>query len=372
MSLNALYQLNGLGQQLDSPFAVMTGTMLKALNPLIAGQEKEAGLITHPSNANDFVSWQTGFCYQMPMGVGRSPLANSRQAQYILLRSRAYLKQIEHQTTHSLARFFLEVDANYKQYKTATRMRAAAAQRLDAQRAYYEEGRITIDRFLDAISQYATNVATEAQYKTTYNISLAALAEAKGTLLADRNIVIAEGPNSRKPYVQVAQPQMPVPFALPASAVILAPGQRIITAQPFQWKGTQDLMTMTVAAACGADLPQAVEVPRVVAFSMPPMLSVNDVSGCGAKPEATASCCDAKSEPTSAVTKSETSCSSSKSDSAFKVTRAESGSTAVKTNAPARSKTWTFSLSIGGGANPLQIKGTVTETEGEQPDHSGH
>ena len=132
----------------------------------------------------------------------RSPLANTRQAQYILLRARAYLQQVVHQTTHSLARFFLEIDANYKQFKTASRLRAAAAQRLDAQRAYYEEGRITIDRFLDAVSQYATAVATEAQYKTTYNISIVALEEAKGTLLAYDNIAVAEGPHPRKAYIQ--------------------------------------------------------------------------------------------------------------------------------------------------------------------------
>ena len=95
----------------------------------------------------------------MPLGM-RGPLANARQAQYVLLRQRAYLQQIVHQTTHSLARFFLEVDANYKQFKTASRLRAAAAQRLEAQRAYYEEGRITIDRFLDAVSQYAQAVAS--------------------------------------------------------------------------------------------------------------------------------------------------------------------------------------------------------------------
>ncbi len=130
---------------------------------------------------NNFVTWQLGFTFQAPLGM-RSPLANTRQAQYILLRARAYLQQVVHQTTHSLARFFLEIDANYKQFKTASRLRAAAAQRLDAQRAYYEEGRITIDRFLDAVSQYATAVATEAQYKTTYNISIVALEEAKGTL----------------------------------------------------------------------------------------------------------------------------------------------------------------------------------------------
>ena len=146
-------------------------------------------------------TWQVGFTFQMPLGM-RSPLANTRHAQYVLLRQRAYLQQIVHQTTHSLARFFLEVDANYKQFKTASRLRAAAAQRLEAQRAFYEEGRITIDRFLDAVSQYRQAVAQEAQFKTTYNISIVALEEAKGTLLAYDNIAVAEGPHPQKAYIQ--------------------------------------------------------------------------------------------------------------------------------------------------------------------------
>jgi outer membrane protein TolC len=201
LNLNALYQLNGLGQQLDSAEAVMTGATLKALNPVIANLERSAGLNSNPGNYSNFVTWQVGFTFQAPLGM-RAPLANTRQSQYTLLRARAYLQQVVHQTTHSLARFFLEIDANYKQFKTASRLRAAAAQRLDAQRAYYEEGRITIDRFLDAVSQYATAVATEAQYKTTYNISIVALEEAKGTLLAYDNIAVAEGPHPRKAYIQ--------------------------------------------------------------------------------------------------------------------------------------------------------------------------
>jgi hypothetical protein len=201
LSLNALYQFNGLGQQLDSAEAVMTGAALKALNPVIANQQVRAGLEQQPGMYSNFITWQVGFTFQAPLGM-RSPLANTRQAQYVLLRARAYLQQVVHQTTHSLARFFLEIDANYKQFKTASRLRAAAAQRLEAQRAYYEEGRITIDRFLDAVSQYATAVATEAQYKTTYNISIVALEEAKGTLLAYDNISVAEGPHPRKAYVQ--------------------------------------------------------------------------------------------------------------------------------------------------------------------------
>ena len=42
--------------------------------------------------------------FQMPLGF-RNALANTRQAQYILLRSRAFQQQVIHQTTHSLARF---------------------------------------------------------------------------------------------------------------------------------------------------------------------------------------------------------------------------------------------------------------------------
>ena len=215
LNLSLLYQLNGLGQQLDNAEAVMTGATIKALEPVVAAKERAAGLLSNAGYYNNFRTWQVGFSFQMPLGM-RSPLANTRNAQYSLLRQRAYLQQIVHQTTHSLARFFLEVDANYKQFKTASRLRAAAAQRLEAQRAYYEEGRITIDRFLDAVSQYAQAVAQEAQFKTTYNISIVALEEAKGTLLAYNNIAVAEGPHPRKAYVQEkdiqdAHRKLPIP-----------------------------------------------------------------------------------------------------------------------------------------------------------------
>ena len=201
LNLNALYQFNGLGHQLDSSEAVAAGGGLSVLNPITSLKNSQAGLRTEAANQRDFNTWQVGLTFSMPIGF-RAPLANTRQAQYQLLRQRAFLQQIVHQTSHSLARFFLEVDANYKQFRTAQRLRAAAQQRLEAQRAFYEEGRITIDRLLDAVSQYANAIAQEAQYKTSYNTSIAALEEAKGTLLAYDNIAVAEGPSPRKAYIQ--------------------------------------------------------------------------------------------------------------------------------------------------------------------------
>jgi outer membrane protein TolC len=208
LNLNALYQLNGLGPHLDNALAVQTGMPLKGIDPRTAAIERAAGLNGNPASFNDFQSWQVGLTYIVPLGF-RNALAGTRQFQYQLLRQKAFLQQVVHQTTHSLARFFLEVDANFKQFKTAQRLRQAAQIRLESARAYYEEGRtgFTIDRLLDAVSQYADAIAQEAQYKTSYNTSIAAMEEAKGTLLAYDNIAVNEGPSPRKAYIQARDQQ---------------------------------------------------------------------------------------------------------------------------------------------------------------------
>src|SRR5262249_5086333 len=102
LNLNALYQLNGLGHDLDTAEAVMTGKAIQAVDPLVATNQRAAGLNGAPGTFRDFQSWQLGFTFQMPLGM-RQPLANTRQAQYTLLKQRAYLQQIVHQTLHSLA-----------------------------------------------------------------------------------------------------------------------------------------------------------------------------------------------------------------------------------------------------------------------------
>jgi RNA polymerase sigma factor (sigma-70 family) len=114
-----------------------------------------------------------------------------------LEQQKAFLKQVVHQTTYTLARFFNEVGESYKQFQAASRVRQAAAQRLDAMRADREAGRIPVDRFLDAVSRYAAAVATEAQHRATYNIAIIALEEAKGTLLEYDKITVADAPEGK-------------------------------------------------------------------------------------------------------------------------------------------------------------------------------
>mgnify|MGYP001043171710 CR=1 FL=1 len=108
----------------------------------------------------------------------------------------SFVKQTVDQATNALNRFFFELDGHYKQYETAKKLRSASEERLDAQRAFYEKGRITIDRYLDAVSQYATAVAQEAEFKAAYNVTIVNLEEAKGTLLEHDEIALATRPRT--------------------------------------------------------------------------------------------------------------------------------------------------------------------------------
>ena len=149
------------------------------------------------------VTWQRGLTDLAPMSTGRGPLSNTRQAQFILLRTRARQQQVFDLTAKSLSRAFLDVDDTFNQYHVAQRLKAAAAHRLDVQRAYYAEGRITLDRFLDAVSKNAEATAAEARHEAAYNLALTVFCQAKGTLLADRSIEIAEGPKPVHPVPAV-------------------------------------------------------------------------------------------------------------------------------------------------------------------------
>jgi hypothetical protein len=139
-----------------------------------------------------------------------------------LAKQQESFKQILQQSAHSLARFSLEVESTYNQFQTAQKLREASKQRLEAQQAFSKEGRITIDRLLDAVSQYADAVSQEAQHKASYNTALAAFEEAKGTLLNCHKITIAEGQSPQRAFVQPKDASV-APASFDATLPVLAP-----------------------------------------------------------------------------------------------------------------------------------------------------
>ena len=124
--------------------------------------------------------------------------ARREASKLALEKEQAEFRQALHKATHDLARTFLEVDATFKQYRTAQGLQASARQRLESQRAFYDEGRVTVDRLLDAVGQHANATAQESLHRSTYNTTIACLEEAKGTLLAHDRIDVVEGPRPRK------------------------------------------------------------------------------------------------------------------------------------------------------------------------------
>jgi outer membrane protein TolC len=211
MSRDGLHQFVNLGPALDAITPALAASIRQT-----EARPQAAGLDPSKPREPEFIAGQVGLTAQTIVGF-RTPLVNARQAQYQLLRQRATLQQITHQATNSMARFFVEIDANYKQYQTAQRLRNAAQQRLEAQRAFYAEGRVTIDRLLDAVGQYANAIDQESQYKCTYNTAIVALEEAKGTLLAYDKIQVAEAPRPRKPDAPAkVDTVVPVAFETPS------------------------------------------------------------------------------------------------------------------------------------------------------------
>jgi outer membrane protein TolC len=127
-----------------------------------------------------------------PSPRSNHPLTNTRTAQYAVTRSQESLDQVVQQSTQSLDQALREVETEYQSYAKTRRLRNAAEKRLEAQWSYWEEGRITADRYLDAVEQYATLLTSEHQHLSAYNAALAVVSECKGTLLEDQNIVVAE------------------------------------------------------------------------------------------------------------------------------------------------------------------------------------
>jgi hypothetical protein len=100
------------------------------------------------------------------------------------------VRQVRHVANHELARAFLEVESAYKALQTAGELEQSALNRLEAQKAFYEEGAISIDRYLDAVNRWASAVSIQAGMRARYNVAQCAVEGAKGTLLAREHIEI--------------------------------------------------------------------------------------------------------------------------------------------------------------------------------------
>jgi hypothetical protein len=92
--------------------------------------------------------------------------------------------------TQDLARYSLEVGANFKQFQTAKRLVSEALKGLEETRPRYESGKTAIGPYLDSVEDWSNAVRQEADFKARYNTSIASLERSQGTLLDSDGIAL--------------------------------------------------------------------------------------------------------------------------------------------------------------------------------------
>lgn len=78
------------------------------------------------------------------------------------------------------------------------------------------------------------------------------------------------------------------------------------------------------------------------------------------------SCCKTATATKDLTTTTQAACTGSISQTGSSIAKTDSTIATVKVEQPTKAKTWTFSISIG-DAHPLQLKGTITQTESSDP-----
>lgn len=168
----ASYNVNGIGTRLDGP---------------------------EPDNAfgslsnNKFNNWLLGFRLDVPLGT-RDAYSAVRVAQLNVARSMILLKNQEDKAARYLAAVHQQLSSTYHLIETAREQRQALADQLRGLYARIQAGKDPLITILDAQQRFAAALQAEHDAIASYNIAIAGMQYAKGTIMQYNNVHIAEGP----------------------------------------------------------------------------------------------------------------------------------------------------------------------------------
>lgn len=192
LDLKASYGLNGLsgrampqtdfstGQTVVTPFSGSYGRALERLK------------------SDDFNSYSAGLALSMPLG-NQAAEAEYVQSQIDVRRGELGYRQLLADVTLEVRKAVGDVRANSKRI-TATRLaRELAQENLVQEHKRYDVGLATTKDILDFQQRLTSARAAEIQALIDYNVSLAALRQAEGSLLAQFDVVVDRLPPSPVP-----------------------------------------------------------------------------------------------------------------------------------------------------------------------------
>jgi outer membrane protein TolC len=154
--------------------------------------------------SGDFQEWQIGLELNMPLGYRRE-FAAVRNAELLLTRSRAVLKEQEHLVLHDAAGSVAEFDRAWVVAQTTANRLDAARTQIKAVRAAYDNEKAPLDLLLEAQRLLADAESRHFRSLAEYAIAIKNVHYSKGTLLDYDGVMLSEGGWPQKAYSDAAR-----------------------------------------------------------------------------------------------------------------------------------------------------------------------
>ncbi len=154
--------------------------------------------------SGDFQEWQLGFELSMPIGFRLAHVA-ARNAELVLARERALLRDQQREIVHEAADAIAEMDRLYAVLQSSYNRLLASQDQLGAVQAAYESDKAPLDLLLDAQRRRAEAVVDYTLNRSRYAVATKNVHFVKGTLLEYDGIFLAEGPWPGEAYEDAAK-----------------------------------------------------------------------------------------------------------------------------------------------------------------------
>ncbi|QDV43281.1 Outer membrane efflux protein [Stieleria neptunia] len=186
VNLSLLYRFVGLGDTLGPPGGDDSFPAV--------GSSALAGL-----TSGDYQEGVVRLEFSMPVGLRRE-LARIRQTQLTLIQRRTYLQESERLAVSQLSDAIGKSASHFSQLQDAANEWQAAEQEVDARLLEYQKGLSPVNVVLQSQQRRAEAQISYYRALVEYNKSINYVDYLRGTLLANSNIALREGPWNSKAY----------------------------------------------------------------------------------------------------------------------------------------------------------------------------
>jgi outer membrane protein TolC len=154
--------------------------------------------------SGNFQEWQLGFEFNMPIGFRRAHVA-MRNAELLLARERAILRDQQREIIHEVADAVSELDRAYAVLQTSYNRLDASRTQVGAVQAAYDADKATLDLLLEAQRRVSDAETDYYLSRSRYSLGLKNVHFVKGTLLEYDGVFLAEGPWPGEAYIDAAK-----------------------------------------------------------------------------------------------------------------------------------------------------------------------